>query len=205
VSPATPALRYIGGHPAVDFVNTVDWTSRGLEQEQLLSYGELLQWAQGAGILSNQSARSLIAHANSAPAAAESALAAARHARWVLKQLFDSIAAGRADQRALDTFNELLNESARRLVLAEVSKPGRTLQWQWRGLDSHCEAPLWPVMWTAAQLLASADTSAIKQCGGSDCGWLFIDRSRNGLRRWCQMSTCGTREKTRRRSGHASA
>jgi predicted RNA-binding Zn ribbon-like protein len=26
-----------------------------------------------------------------------------------------------------------------------------------------------------------------------------VDRSRNGFRRWCQMRTCGTREKTRRR------
>ena len=27
----------------------------------------------------------------------------------------------------------------------------------------------------------------------------YVDRSRNGLRRWCQMRTCGTREKSRRR------
>ncbi len=35
--------------------------------------------------------------------------------------------------------------------------------------------------------------------GGDDCGWMYVDRSRNGLRRWCQMRTCGTREKSRRR------
>jgi predicted RNA-binding Zn ribbon-like protein len=28
---------------------------------------------------------------------------------------------------------------------------------------------------------------------------MYVDRSRNGLRRWCQMETCGTREKSRRR------
>ena len=36
---------------------------------------------------------------------------------------------------------------------------------------------------------------------GADCGWMFVDRSRNRLRRWCQMETCGTMEKTRRRYG----
>jgi predicted RNA-binding Zn ribbon-like protein len=206
MTPATAPLRYIGGDPSIDFVNTVDWTSRGLEQEQLVSYGDLLRWAQGAHVLSAQSARSLLAQAKTAPAAAESALASARHTRWVLKQLFTSIAGGRLDPRALAAFNELLHESGPRLMLAGSSRHIETgLQWQWRGLETSCEAPLWPVVWAAAKLLASAETHLIKECGGSDCGWLFIDRSRNGLRRWCEMRTCGTREKTRRRSGHASA
>jgi predicted RNA-binding Zn ribbon-like protein len=30
------------------------------------------------------------------------------------------------------------------------------------------------------------------------CGWLFVDRSRNGNRRWCDMRTCGSRDKMRR-------
>jgi predicted RNA-binding Zn ribbon-like protein len=204
---AAPAsLRYIGGDPSIDLVNTVDWTSRGLEQEQLNSYGDLLRWAQGAGVLSPQSARSLAAHARTTPAAAESALASARHTRWVLKQLFTGIANGRLDPRALAAFNDLLNESATRLMLAGSSRHIETgLPWHWRGLETSCEAPLWPVVWAAAKLLASAETHTIRECGGSDCGWLFIDRSRNGLRRWCQMRTCGTREKSRRRSAQASA
>jgi predicted RNA-binding Zn ribbon-like protein len=32
---------------------------------------------------------------------------------------------------------------------------------------------------------------------------MFVDRSRNGFRRWCQMATCGTEEKTRRRAARA--
>ncbi|HEV2853834.1 MAG TPA: CGNR zinc finger domain-containing protein [Thermoanaerobaculia bacterium] len=32
-----------------------------------------------------------------------------------------------------------------------------------------------------------------------DCGWMYVDCSRNGLRRWCEMETCGTLEKSRRR------
>jgi hypothetical protein len=39
------------------------------------------------------------------------------------------------------------------------------------------------------------DWSRVKACRGPDCGWVFVDRSRNGSRRWCQMSECGNRAK----------
>jgi predicted RNA-binding Zn ribbon-like protein len=61
------------------------------------------------------------------------------------------------------------------------------------------DSPLWPVVRSAAELLASSDVERLRVCAGDDCGWAYVDRSRNGLRRWCQMSTCGTAEKTRRR------
>ena len=38
--------------------------------------------------------------------------------------------------------------------------------------------------------------SRVKACRGTDCGWVFLDTSRNGSRRWCDMATCGNRAKT---------
>jgi hypothetical protein len=35
----------------------------------------------------------------------------------------------------------------------------------------------------------------VKACPGPGCRWVFVDRSRNGSRRWCQMSECGNRAK----------
>ena len=61
------------------------------------------------------------------------------------------------------------------------------------------ESPLWPVLRSAGALLASEEADRIRTCAGPDCGWMYVDRSRNGFRRWCQMRTCGTREKSRRR------
>jgi|tagenome__1003787_1003787.scaffolds.fasta_scaffold19791837_1 hypothetical protein len=49
-----------------------------------------------------------------------------------------------------------------------------------------------------AALLRTAgrpDWGRLKGCPGPDCGWVFADRSRNGSRRWCQMSECGNRAK----------
>ena len=40
--------------------------------------------------------------------------------------------------------------------------------------------------------------SRVKACRGTDCGWVFVDASRNGSRRWCEMASCGNRAKTAR-------
>jgi predicted RNA-binding Zn ribbon-like protein len=60
-----------------------------------------------------------------------------------------------------------------------------------------------PAMMAAARLLASDDAARIRICSGPGCGWLFVDRSRNGFRRWCEMKSCGTTEKSRRRYARA--
>lgn len=39
--------------------------------------------------------------------------------------------------------------------------------------------------------------SRLKSCPGRHCGWVFYDRSRNNSGRWCSMTVCGGREKSR--------
>ena len=50
------------------------------------------------------------------------------------------------------------------------------------------------------ELVQTVDVRQLKACpldqGG--CGWLFLDRSRNGSRRWCTMDDCGAHAKARR-------
>jgi predicted RNA-binding Zn ribbon-like protein len=58
------------------------------------------------------------------------------------------------------------------------------------------DAPLWPVARSAGDLLLSGDFARIGEC--PSCGWLFLDISRNGTRRWCSMATCGSRDKMAR-------
>ena len=35
----------------------------------------------------------------------------------------------------------------------------------------------------------------LHECAGEDCGWLFLDTSKNHSRRWCDMKSCGNRAK----------
>jgi len=45
------ALQRIGGHAALDFVNTVDWRGRPTPQEYLVGYAALVEWAGHAGLV----------------------------------------------------------------------------------------------------------------------------------------------------------
>jgi predicted RNA-binding Zn ribbon-like protein len=38
----------------------------------------------------------------------------------------------------------------------------------------------------------------VRVCAAEDCGWLFLDTSKNHTRRWCSMKSCGNRAKARR-------
>src|SRR5690606_34471256 len=49
---------------------------------------------------------------------------------------------------------------------------------------------------SAIRLLSSVEAERLKICG--NCGWLFIDRSRNRSRMWCDMAVCGNRAKASR-------
>lgn len=51
-----------------------------------------------------------------------------------------------------------------------------------------------------------SERERLRTCANDDCGWLFIDESRNHSRQWCSMASCGSRAKmsryrNRRRAG----
>ena len=194
-------FQYIGGDPALDLVNTVDWTSRGLVDERLMDFDRLTRWAEGAGVLPPKTGAALRRRAAAKPREAEGAYRAALHARQVLQRVFSAIAEGKRAGDELDDFNRLLGHALEhmRMVPATGRAGGRKLRLGWEQLETRLDAVIWPVLWSAASLIASDEASQIRICGGADCGWMYVDRSRNGLRRWCQMETCGTREKSRRR------
>lgn len=49
---------------------------------------------------------------------------------------------------------------------------------------------------SALSLLEQGRLSRLRIC--PNCGWLFIDRSRNASRQWCDMAVCGNRRKASR-------
>jgi predicted RNA-binding Zn ribbon-like protein len=195
-------FKYVGGDPALDLVNTVDWTEHGLEQDRLPDYERLTRWAEGAGVLSGREAAILRARARAHPQEAETAYRHALEVRRILHRLFTAVAQGNAGKEELDDFNRLLARTVVRMRVAADEATGRRreprFEIAWREAD-RLEAVVWPLVWSAAALMLSPDTGRIRVCAGSNCGWIYVDRSRNQLRRWCQMATCGTREKSRRR------
>jgi predicted RNA-binding Zn ribbon-like protein len=193
-------FKYVGGDASLDLVNTVDWTRHGLIQERLTDYARLTRWAEGAGVLSKADAQALRRKATAKPAEAKRAHEAALRLRDVLQRLYASIAAGKRSDPAWEELNGLLGEALRHLRVSPLRKGQAVAEWEWHGVEEILESVLWPVLRSAANLVTSDEARRIRVCGSPDCGWMYVDRSRNGLRRWCQMETCGTIEKSRRRS-----
>ena len=50
----------------------------------------------------------------------------------------------------------------------------------------------------AWRLLEGEDARRLRQCRASDCGWLFLDRTKNRSRVWCSSADCGNRTRARR-------
>jgi predicted RNA-binding Zn ribbon-like protein len=190
-------FKYVGGDPAIDLVNTIDWTSRGPESERLSDYERIARWAEGADVIPPRLGASLRRRAQAQPREAEAAHRAVLRARQVLQRLFSEIAKGETSSGAVEDFNRLLGPAVDHLRVVGSGKS--RLQLGWDDQDRPLTSLLWPVLWSAAKLVTSDEASRIRICGSRDCGWMFVDRSRNGLRRWCQMEVCGTMEKTRRR------
>lgn len=62
------------------------------------------------------------------------------------------------------------------------------------------QAPLLGLVTLSALSILSdpKEFSRVKLCPGQDCGWIFLDETKNGRRKWCMMETCGNRAKASR-------
>lgn len=190
-------FRFIAGSPALDFVNTVDWAGDApSESERLTDYATLLDWATTSGTIEKKLGNKLGALARQDPAAATRAHATALRARTAVRTVMRETAEdGKPSRPATEAFNRLLRSV---LAHAALNPQGGSTRWTWEGAEDDLTSPLWPVLWSGAELLASHEASLIKECSAEGCGWMYVDRSRPGNRKWCEMETCGNRAKARR-------
>ena len=202
--PSQAPFKFLGGNLALDLVNTVDWTEHGLAQERLSDYSRFLAWAEGAGVIGKSEAAALRRRAALEPSEAVRALGFARRVRAAIHACAAALSREKDPGAALHLLNALLPRTLSHLRLeASGAEGGPGVRLGWEGSEAALDSPLWPVLWSAVQLFTSLDAVRVRVCGGESCGWTYVDRSRNGLRRWCQMSTCGTTAKNRRRGRRA--
>ena len=55
-----------------------------------------------------------------------------------------------------------------------------------------------PIVESAVDALVDDDLPRVRRCAEPRCARVFLDTSRNGTRRWCDMGTCGNRAKAAR-------
>jgi predicted RNA-binding Zn ribbon-like protein len=165
------------------------------EEDKFTSFTDLVEWSARAGVLSDKEARQLLRAANGQPKNAETVLKRAVKLREAIYRIFLMKLSGRrADEADLRTVNEELGaakDHERLLPKADGFALG------WIDNDS-LDRMLWPVARSAAEVLTSDELNRVRQCGGENCGWLFLDTSRNRSRQWCDMRDCGNLAKVRR-------
>jgi len=190
-------LEIVGGHPAVDFVNTVhDWTAPE-RPDYLHDFTDFLRWNEMAGLLWPQAVK----HFRARPRAEQAeAFGQALALRATLYRVFAALAAReRLFQERLDHLNTIVRRTVQwRCLAADTADDCRSLCCLWAFRDAPATAALGPVAWKAAELLELGPTDRLKRCPGEHCGWLFIDTSKNRSRTWCSMRTCGNTAKVRR-------
>jgi predicted RNA-binding Zn ribbon-like protein len=190
-----PGFDVSGGDLSLDLANTKSLRPTREPREDLRSYDDLVAWGLQAGAIDAADAVSLRALAARSPRASRAALERARDLREAVFEVFSAVARGREIPRsALDRVNAALPGALARLRL-DQAREGAT--WSWAG-KADLDRVIWPAVRAAALLLTSPDLAHVRECAASDCAWLFLDRSRNGTRRWCDMAVCGNREKARR-------
>lgn len=142
-------------------------------------------------------------HACANPAAAAAAHCRAIALREALYGIFSAVAGKRplpsGDVRMLD------REVHRAAHAFQLVADGGFAAWAWPPADP--ALPLARVTIAAARLLTDDPQPRVRSRAGAQqgCGWLFVDRSRGGTRRRCNMDGCGNRAKVRahyRRSHH---
>jgi predicted RNA-binding Zn ribbon-like protein len=186
------SLEVDGGNLGLDFANTINSRVKPT-MDYIGAYPGLVAWAERVDVLGSETRRALLAHAATDPIGTERALNEAHGLRDAIFRAFSAIAAG--EPPPITDVTRILKAYGHAVARASVlGDPGRTpLGWT---VGSRLAGVLDPVAHAAGGLLLAPDRPTVKECPG--CGWLFVDRSRNGNRRWCDMRTCGSRDKMRR-------
>ena len=180
----------------LDFANTVgNRISRDSSREYLNELGDLVRWCLEAELISPAVADSLLEQGKPEPEKAAAMLREARELREVIYRIFLAHLKRKSPASAdLRRFNLFLSSMP---LLFEVRIENHRPVCQHQPADTGLAQLVAPVAWSAANLLGSEEMLYVKQCGDKECGWLFLDTTKNHKRRWCEMSACGCRAKAR--------
>jgi len=185
-----------GGLLCLDYANTLDNRTDVHPQELLNSYNDLVLWSQQADVLTEKEAWRLLEKAAQRPSEATRVLKRAVEVREAIFRIFKAIAEDESpEDEDLITLSAMVAEAQKH---AQIVPNTNGFRWDWTDKRSDLDCMLWPGVRSAADFLTSDDLETVRVCASDSCDWLFIDTSKNHSRRWCNMKSCGNREKARR-------
>jgi predicted RNA-binding Zn ribbon-like protein len=194
LSPYISKLPFLGGDLSLDFVNTVHDRHEEPVKELLQNYWDLVTWVYFADAINECQKEKLLQKGQENQIKASQVYKDALHLRETFYDLIlNLINQGDAFTANIQLINQWLSRAFSNLELAQLN--GHFVL-DWNTEDFELESVLWPIIRAFADLVTSEDINRIKQC--VNCGYLFVDNSKNKSRRWCSMEICGNRVKARR-------
>jgi len=158
-----------------EFVNSIDCEH---EDEWLATPDDLRGWLTERGLLATVTP------------VTQAELARALVLREALRSLAWANAGVAVDGAAVNALNAAVRAAG---LSPELDSGGRP------GLRAHAggvDGALGEILAVAFDAMRDGRWSRLKSC--RHCRWLFYDASRNRSARWCSMTLCGNRSKTRR-------
>ncbi|MGH9118185.1 MAG: CGNR zinc finger domain-containing protein [Acidimicrobiales bacterium] len=206
----TDQFFWIANHPGLDFVNTEAVDAGGRPLELLYDWDSVVGWAEAAGLvdadiardaatLSVGRARRRVAWARMLRTAAREVVTPGRPGRQggatrladVVAQVPVSLTYRPEDGRHQSRSASVDAHARQRAVSVQVGQQVAVVVGAAGPADT-VRLELALAVLDATRL----DRSRIRTCASDRCGLLYYDTSKNGSRRWCDMSVCGNRAKS---------
>lgn len=171
------AFRFVSGHRALDLLATLGNRHRSAV-ERLREPADLDRWLTAAELPTRAKADHEDLHD-------------ARQLRETVNRLVRATLGDQAPKA-----NDLRELNRRARLPALTPQLDSKLRRRWTAAEHPVRAALALIAREAAELLTSPDRTLIRECAAApNCSLLYLDRSRAGRRRWCEMNRCGSRAK----------
>ncbi len=178
------------------YVNTVTWRGSDPPTESLHDFAGLLGWLETSSGVASAALQPLRAWAREHPKKAAAVFGDSIALREALFRIFSAVAAGETVRDA--DFAALREAVAEAPARRQIARADGAYAWRLEPLRPSVPDLLAPVLWSAGDLMLKAGERRIRRCANDKCLWLFVDASKSGTRRWCDMSACGNRAKAQR-------
>jgi len=187
-------IPFDGGVLCFDFINTVRNRKVTFVHNYLATYQNFIIWCSRIKQWPEEWLDTLNTYSQEHPEKAKAALYNILATRENMYAIFSAIAAETIPEAGeLTTFNQHLSNTLRQVALT-FENTQYTMQVSTQKND--LEGPLNTILYSAYQIVTQTDRKKIKEC--AECGWLFLDTTKNGKRQWCNPGYCGSTSKARR-------
>jgi len=194
ISPYISKIPSLGGNLSLDFVNTVHDRHEDPLRDLLQNYLDLVTWVHFADAIDNTQKKKLLQTGRENQRKANQIYKDSLQLREAFYDfIVNTINRDEVSLVNLQLINQWLFRAFSNLELTQLDN---RFVLGWKAESFELESVLWPIIKAFVNLVTSEDRDRIKQC--SNCGYLFVDNSKNKSRRWCSMDICGNRVKARR-------